>query len=486
MTVALIVALPLLAALLSALIGWRRWMPWVGVGADALVLVAGFVVALHDVHHVAPSWGLANLRVDSLSAFMVIVIGTVSVFAAWGSVRYLRDELDVGASTARRAVQYSVLIQVFVAMMLLAVCAANIGILWVAVEATTIATTFLVGHRRTRNALEASWKYIVICSVGIALAFLGTVVLYLAAEHAGGNSLRALDWTWLSAHAHSFDPSIVRMAFGLLVLGYGAKVGLVPLHSWLPDAHSQAPAPVSALMSGVLLSVALYALLRFKAIAVLSLGESYPRALLVAMALASLVLASLLLVTQRDLKRALAYSSTEHMGLMALAAAAGSPLAVTGLLLHMLGHGLAKSVLFLSAGELLISEGTTSIRDAGGLMARQASLGGVVGLALAALLGFPPFSLFISEVTMIRGEISSHMTWAVVISLIALAIAFAALATQGRRLLFDTRDGADASRRSSKSALAPLVTGLALLCFIGLSAWPLASILAAAAKVVSS
>lgn len=486
MTAALTISLPLVAALVSALVGWRLWMPWIGVGADAAVLVAGFVIALHDVHHAAPNWRSGNLRIDSLSAFMVIVIGAVSVLAAWGSVRYLHHEVGSGATTSRHAVQYSVLIQLFVATMLLAVCAANIGVLWVAIEATTITTTFLVGHRRTRNALEASWKYIVICSVGIALAFLGTVVLYLAAEHAGGTSLSALDWTWLSAHAHSFDPSIVRMAFGLLVLGYGTKVGLVPLHSWLPDAHSQAPAPVSALMSGVLLSVALYALLRFKAIAVLSLGQGYPRALLVAMALASLALASLLLVTQRDLKRALAYSSTEHMGLMALAAAAGGPLAVTGLLLHMLGHGLAKSVLFLSAGELVISDETTTINDARGLMARQPALGGIVGLGLAALLGFPPFSLFISEVTMIRGEVGAHLVWAVVISLIAMAVAFAALATHGRRLLFDAGPEGASSRRTPISVMAPLVTGLAICAFVGLSAWPLGPILRAAANVVSS
>ncbi len=486
MTAALIVTMPLLASLVVALMGWRRWTPFIGLGADAAVLIVGFIGAFHDLHHRVLILAWANLRVDSLSAFMVIVIGTVSVLASWGSVRYLRHEVDQEASTPRRATQYSVLIQLFVAMMLLAVCAANTGIMWVAVEATTITTTFLVGHRRTRNALEASWKYIVICSVGISLAFLGTIVLYLAAEHAGGTSLHALDWTWLSAHAHSLNPSIVRMAFALLALGYGAKVGLVPLHSWLPDAHSQAPAPVSALMSGVLLSVALYALLRFKAIAVPSVGEMFPRVLLVVMALSSLILASLMLVGQRDLKRALAYSSTEHMGLMALAAAAGGPLAITGLLLHMLGHGLAKSVLFLSAGAMLIDDGTTEIIAAGGLLARRPYLGGVVALALGALLGFPPFSLFISEVTMIRGEVTDHLVWAVVISLIAMVIAFSALATHGRHLLIEAR-GLNASRvATSRSAIVPLATGLVLCAFIGLSAWPLASILSAAAKLVVS
>ena len=174
---------------------------------------------------------------------MVVVIGVIALLASWIGIRTVALELANGQSTRRRATTYGVLVQAFVAAMLLAVLAANVGVLWVAVEATTIVTTFLVGHRRTKGALEASWKYIVICSVGIALAFLGTVFVYLAALHAGGHSADALDWTSLMAHARHLDPSVMRLAFALLVLGYGTKVGLAPMHSWLPDAHSQAPAP---------------------------------------------------------------------------------------------------------------------------------------------------------------------------------------------------------------------------------------------------
>jgi len=486
MVALMILMAPLFAALAAPVLGWRRFMPWIGVVADGSVLVAGLVVALYDVNHVAPVAASGYLRIDALSAFMVMVIGAVSFLASWGSVRYLRHEVQSVACTPRQAVQYSVLIQLFVATMLLAVTAANIGVLWVAIEATTITTTFLVGHRRTRGALEASWKYLVICSVGIALAFLGTVILYLAAEHAGGTSSQALDWRWLLAHAHAFDPSVTRLAIGLLVLGYGAKVGLVPMHSWLPDAHSQAPAPVSALMSGVLLSVALYALLRFKAIAVLSVGEAFPRALFMTLALLSVALAALLLVTQRDMKRALAYSSTEHMGLMALAVAAGGPLAITGVLLHMLGHGLAKGVLFLTAGEIVIADGTSGFAEAAGLLTRRPGLGGSFGLGLAALLGFPPFSLFVSEITMIRGELAAHLAWAVALSLVALAIAFAALATHGRRLLLSSTPGELVGQRTPAAAMVPLVTGLALCAFVGVSTWPLGPVLRAAAKLVVS
>jgi len=292
----------------------------------------------------------------------------------------------------------------------------------------------------------------------------------------------------------------MRLAVGLLVLGYGTKVGLVPMHSWLPDAHSQSPAPVSALMSGVLLSVAFYALLRFKVIAVLCLGETYPRELFVALALLSLGLASLLLLTQRDLKRALAYSSTEHMGLLALGAAAGGPLAVSGvllhilghglakgvLLLHILGHGLAKGVLFLSAGEIALADATSDVDEAGGLLARRPVLGGTVGLGLAALLGFPPFSLFVSELTMMRGEVANHMAWAVGLSLVALAIAFAGLTTLGRRLLLGAKPDQAPAQRTSLLVMAPLVAGLGLCAAIGVFAWPFDAILHAAAKLVTS
>ena len=206
---------------------------------------------------------------------------SIAVLATWQGVRYLEAEIAAGRCTRRHASLYSVLVQAFVATMLLAVLAANLGVLWVAVEATTVVTTFLVGHRRTRSSLEASWKYIVICSVGIAMAFLGTVLVYLAALHASGHGPHSLDWTSLVAQSHRLDPGVMRLGFALVVLGYGTKVGLVPMHSWLPDAHSQAPAPVSALMSGVLLTVAFYAILRFKVIADGALGPAFPRTLLV-------------------------------------------------------------------------------------------------------------------------------------------------------------------------------------------------------------
>ncbi|MHB1710323.1 MAG: proton-conducting transporter transmembrane domain-containing protein, partial [Acidimicrobiales bacterium] len=422
MLILVLLGVPILAGAISAILPWRRRIGWLGLASITTVLVVGVALATRVLHGPSVTAFDGALRVDALSAFMVIVIGVIGVLACWQSVRYLDAEIGSGRCRPRHASLYSALVQGFLAAMLLAVVSNNLGVLWVAVEATTIATAFLVGHRGTRRALEASWKYIVICSVGIAMAFLGTVLVYLASLHTGHRGAVGLDWTSLMAVSHHLNPGVMRLAMALIVLGYGTKVGLSPMHSWLPDAHSQAPAPVSALMSGVLLTVAFYAVLRFKAIADGALGAGFPRELLVTVGLLSLVIAASLLLTQRDYKRMLAYHSIEHMGLIALGAAAGTELAIAAVLLHILGHGLAKGVLFLASGEILLTEGTSEIAQVKALLARRPALGGIFGFGLVALLGLPPFSLFVSELNMIRAEVQVGLGWVAVIALVSMAV----------------------------------------------------------------
>jgi hydrogenase-4 component F len=271
----------------------------------------------------------------------------------------------------------------------------------------------------------------------------------------------------------------------LLVLGYGTKVGLAPMHSWLPDAHSQAPAPISALMSGVLLTVAFYALLRFKAIADVALGVTYARGLFIVVGIGSLLVASALLIAQRDYKRMLAYSSVEHMGLLALGAAAGSPLAIAAVLLHILGHGITKSVLFLSSGEIHHLEGTTEIDKVKVLLERRPVLGGIFGFGLVALLGFPPFSLFVSEFNMARAEVDVGLWWVVAISLVCLSVIFASLFSHARAMLFGASETPERATLTARSVAIPLVGALVVCAAIGVVAWPLQSLLHAAAHVVS-
>jgi hydrogenase-4 component F len=478
---------PLATTILAASVSWRPWIGWATAASSAAVL--GLGIALSVATMTTPELALhGSLRADSLSAFMVVVIGTVSLLATLFTPRTMRQEMESGITTSRYARHYVVLMQVFITCMLLAVLTANLGVLWVSIEATTIATTFLVSHRRTDGAFEASWKYVILCSVGIALAFLGTVLIYYAELHAGGGvQSSSLDWTSVMSVAHHFNPNVTRLAFALLVVGYGTKVGLVPMHSWLADAHSQAPAPVSALMSGVLLTVAFYGLLRFRAVAAAALGTTYPRTLLLVVGLASLLLATVMLIAQRDLKRMLAYSSIEHMGLLAIGAAVGTPLAIAAVLLHILGHGITKAVLFLSSGEIYHLEGTTEIAKISGLLARRPVLGGIFGFGLMSLVGFPPFSLFVSELSMARAEVDAGLWWVVAVSLACLGVIFAALSRHVRHMLMGaTSSEATVALATARSVAVPLVTGLVVCVALGVVSWPLQSLLTHAAHGVMS
>ena len=481
---------PLAVAAAAAIWGWCRAVAWASVAASATILAGAVVAAVRTTGEDALVAG-GVLRADALSAVMLLVIGAVAVVATWAGVSYIDEELAAGHTDARGARLYGVLVQLFLAAMVLAVLASNLGLLWAAVEATTIVTAFLVGHRRTPAALEATWKYVMICSVGIAMAYLGTVLVYYAGRQAGIDADGSLEWTQLVAHADELDPGVMRLAFALLVLGFGTKAGLVPMHSWLPDAHSQAPAPVSALMSGVLLSVAVYALLRYHVIAVAVLSPTFVRTLLLTVALASLVLAASLLLAQRDYKRLLAYSSIEHMGLVVVGVAVGTRLAVAALLLHVVGHGLGKAVLFCGSGQVLAATGTTQIAGVRGLLTRRPALGATFALGLAALLGLPPFSLFASELGLARAGVQAGLGWVIAFTLALLLVVFVAITVRTVPMLFgspvDTVDTVDPPPPPrSGAATAPLVTGLVALALLGVFAWPLGQLLQSAAVIAGT
>ncbi|MFG2248218.1 proton-conducting transporter membrane subunit [Spirillospora sp. NPDC048823] len=485
------VAVPALAACGYAVFGWRRGTAWLAPAAAAGVLAAAVLLAVPAAGR--PRTGLGGLlRADALTAYMLIVIGAVALLAMLASPSYLAAERAAGHATSADTRRYGVLTQGFVAAMALAVLAASLGVLWVAVEATTIVTAFLVGHRRTRNATEAAWKYVVICSAGIGLALLGIVLLHFAARHAHVPSSGALDWVRLAEHAADLDPGVTRIAVALLIIGFGAKAGLAPLHAWLPDAHSQAPAPVSALMSGVLLSVALYAVLRVKVIADIALGTGFARTLLLIVALASIAVAAAMLLGQRDLKRMLAYSSIEHMGLLALGTAIGTRLAMGAVLLHILGHGLAKSVSFLAAGRIHQALGTSRIDAVRALGGRAPVLAAALGAGLLALLGFPPFTLFAGEIAMVRAGFSAGLGWAVTIALVLTLLIVAAVSARMAGMLLGSRpDGPGAATiqaglRPPAALTAALVAGLAACAVIGVTAWPLRTLLDAAAEILTA
>ncbi|MGV0644282.1 proton-conducting transporter membrane subunit [Mycolicibacterium sp. XJ2546] len=479
------VLVPAAAALVNFAVGWRRWTAALSVASAATVLVCGIVLAVKvgSTPHLALD-GL--LRVDALSITMLIVIGVVATLSTWASIGYIGAELDHGHTDVGAARLYGVLTPAFVASMALAVSANNIGIIWVAVEATTVVTAFLVGHRRTRGALEATWKYVMICSVGIAVALLGTVLMYFAALHAGAPEAYALNLDVLAAYAANLDPGVARLAGGLLLIGYGAKVGLFPFHTWLADAHSQAPAPVSALMSGVLLAVAFSVLLRIKPIVDAATGQVFLRTGLIVLGLLTLLISALMLIVTGDVKRMLAYSSMENMGLIAIAAAAGTPLAIAGLLLHVLAHGVGKTVLFLAGGQLQLAHDSTAIRDISGVVRRSRLVGGSFAVGLLVLLGLPPFAMFASEIAIARSLADAGLAWALGAALALIAVAFAALVrNSGRMLLGDAPTGAPAIAVPG-SVAAALLVGVTVSIVLGVTAGPLTALFTEAANILGA
>ncbi|MFJ9364543.1 proton-conducting transporter membrane subunit [Nocardia sp. NPDC101769] len=476
---------PVLAAIAGALGGWRRATAVLTVLATLVVL--GCAVALGIRLH-GRELVLADglLRVDGLSVTMLTVMGVVGALATWAGIGYIDAELAHGHTDAKAARAYAALVPAFLAAMVVAVCAGNIGVVWTAVEATTVATAFLVGHRRTRAALEATWKYVVICSVGIVVAFLGTVLLYFAARNAGAPPEHALDLDVLLTRAPGLDPGVTRLAAGLLLIGYCAKAGLAPFHTWLADAHSQAPAPVSALMSGVLLAVAFSVVLRVKAVADQAIGTGYLRTGLLALGLLTLAIAALLLTVTRDVKRMLAYSSMENMGLVAVAAAAGTRLAIAALLLHVLAHGIGKTVLFLSTGPLQAAHDSTAIRSITAVAARSRLLGTAFAVGMVTVLGLPPFALFASELAIARSLADARLAWALGAALLLIAIAFAALVRNSSRILLGPApSGAPAIAVPATLATA-LAAGIAAALALGLTAGPFTDLFTTAAGQVTA
>ncbi len=483
------VVVPAVLALASALRRRDGWTRTADLGAAVVVLGTG-VALLAAVQASGPMTGRGDLlRADSLTAWLVTTIGAVAVTALWGG-------LPTRADRAEPDGRYTALVCLFLAAMSLAVLADNLGLLWVAVEATTITTAFLVGHHQGQRALEAAWKYVVLGSVGVAIAFLGIVLLYAASVAAGSPTL---SWALLASGSIPLDPDLTRLAVALAVLGFATKAGLAPMHSWLPDAHSQAPAPVSGLMSGVLLSVALYAILRIQAISTAIIGPDFLRGLLVAAGLLSLAVAAALMLAQRDYKRLLAYSSIEHMGIMALGAAVGGTLATTAVLLHMLGHGLVKATMFVVAGRILAAEGSSSVDDVHGLLARRPDLARPLLAGTAALLGFPPFVLFLTEVAIVIAGWTAGLGLVMAVALLLLLVVFAGFSRQVAAMTLGAAPAAgDAADEAPHASLAPPVTAragmgrqapllVALIAavLLAFAARPLAELLTSAAAVLA-
>jgi hydrogenase-4 component F len=353
--------------------------------------------------------------VDSLGSIFLALIGIVGFLTGVYSLRYLRHDLEVGLLDVGRVRIYYSLFSLFLATMLLSVISNNIVLMWVAIEATTLGSAFLVGLYGRESSLEAAWKYVIICTVGVAFGLYGTVLTYANGSEVLGNETSAILWTTLVGHAAGLDATTMKLAFVFVLIGFGTKAGLFPMHAWLPDAHSEAPSPVSALLSGVLLKCALLVVIRYYAITIRAIGPDFPQLLLMTLGGLSIAVAAPLFYVQRDLKRKLAYSSVEHLGLMAFGLGVGGPLGVAAALLHAVNHSFAKALLFCGSGNALMKYGTRDLDSIKGML-RVAPVSGLLLTAGAlALAGFPPFNVFVSEFMVFAAGIEAGYLWLVVI-----------------------------------------------------------------------
>jgi hydrogenase-4 component F len=402
--------------------------------------------------------------IDDFNIYLVILTTFVGLTTSIFSATYIGHELETGKLTPVFLRFYHALYQAMLAAMNLALVANNVGLLWVGVEVATLSTVMMVGIYRTPEAIEAAWKYFILGSVGIALAFFGTILIYLAAQPVVGEGLPAMAWDTLLKNGAAFDAKLLSLAFIFLLVGYGTKVGLAPFHAWLPDAHAEGPTPISAVLSGLLLNVALYALLRFKMVLAVNRETLDVGMIMIALGLISLVFAAFMLYRRRDIKRMFAYSSIEHMGIMTFAFGIGGPLANFAGLLHMTMHSLIKSAIFFAVGHIAQVKGTQRISHIRGLSVTHPVLAVGLALGVIAIAGLPPFGMFMSEFMLVSTSFARQPLLALVL-VVGLLIAFGALVLRMQEMLFGEPSGATGG---VKASYLPLFIHLALVLIAGL------------------
>ncbi len=465
----LTLALPLLGALLLAVLpGWRP-AAWLNVGFSAATLAAAAWLA---VDHPPP--GLF-LFIDDFNAALIVLTGLVGFSTALFSAAYINRDGKNKRLAPRHLRLYHAMYQAFMFTLLLALSANNIGILWVAVEGGTLTTVLMVSLYRTKPAIEAAWKYFILCSVGIGLALFGTILVYLAAQTVMGDGSPAMAFSLMTPRAAAFQPELLNLAFVFLLVGYGTKAGLVPLHAWLPDAHAEGPTPISAVLSGLLLNVAFYVLLRYKRLLAANPHTLQPGPLLVGLGVLSVLVAAFMLYRRGDIKRLFAYSSIEHMGLLAVAFGTGGALANFAGLLHMLMHSLVKSAIFFVVGLASQAAGSQRIADIRGLTTSAPLLGWSLVVGVLAIAGLPPFGVFTSEFLLLNALVP-RAPWLGLLLLGLLLLAFAALVLRLHGLAFGPpsplpgRDGAKPPRLFTRVVgTAPIFLHMALAVAAGIA-----------------
>ena len=454
----LILGAPVLGVVLLAVISGYRLGAWLNVVLAAAAFAGACLLFLSPMD--AGIFFLVDSFNISLVALNTFIGLTTSIFSA----SYIGHELKTRHLTRGNLRFYHALYQSMMGAMSLALLSNNLGLMWVGLEVATLSTVIMVGIYRTPEAIEAAWKYFILGSVGIALAFFGTILLYVSAQQVLGEGMVALTWTRLVASSGAFDPALLSLAFAFLLVGYGTKVGLAPLHAWLPDAHAEGPTPISAVLSGLLLNVALYAVLRIKMIMAGNAGAIPPGPVMMFMGLVSVMFAALMLYRRRDIKRLFAYSSIEHMGIITFAFGMGGPLANFAGLLHMTMHSLTKSAIFFAVGHVAQARGTQRLSAITGLAQSNPVLAWAFALGVVAIAGVPPFGIFTSEFLLLTTTFARQPILAGLLAL-GILIAFGALVMRLQGVVFGAPQAA--SRKVSASSV-PIFIHLALVLLAGL------------------
>ena len=456
--VALILAIPAASAAILAVTPGYRASARLNVASAFLTFLAALSLFVRK-----PETG-PYILVDDLNIVFIVLNTFVAFTTSLFSASYIAHELETGRLTPVQLRFYHAMYQLLLFAMNLALVANNIGLMWVAIEMATLTTVLMVGIYRTPEAIEAAWKYFILGSVGIALALFGTILVYMAARPVVGEGLNAMAWTVLVKRAGAFDPAQLNLAFAFLMLGYGTKVGLAPLHAWLPDAHAEGPTPISAVLSGLLLNVALYAVLRFKLLLDANPGAIAPGPLMAILGLVSLVFAAFMLYRRRDIKRMFAYSSIEHMGIITFAFGIGGPLANFAGLLHMTMHSLTKSAIFFTVGHISQVKGTQKIADIRGLTVTHPMLGWALVIGVFAIAGLPPLGMFMSEFLVVSSTFA-RAPWLAIPLVGGLLVAFGALLLRVHGMEFGEPTGSTAPVKASSLPIA-LHLGLVLMAGI--------------------
>ena len=464
MPLLILLAAPLLAAVVLAFVGDRKYAPEINIAGSAATFIAGTALAL-EVYSGGPMLaGNKFFFVDAFNVYLAVLTSFVSMTTAIFSRRYMRREREHGRVGHWGMRFYHSMFQLFIFAMLLCLLTNNVGVLWIAMELATLSTVLLVSLYRTPTAIEAAWKYFILCGVGIAQALFGTVLLYFAAEKVQGEGGEALLWTNLIQMSDKLEPTILSLAFVFLMVGYGTKVGLVPLHNWLPDAHSEGPTPVSAVLSGLLLNVALYALVRCKAIVDGSTHTHYAGNIMMGFGMISILVAAFSMLRQKDIKRMFSYSSTEHMGIATFAFGLGGPIATYGALLHMLVHSLTKSSIFFTVGHASQMHRTQEMEKIKGLIKGSPLVGWGLMFGAMAIIGMPPFGVFTSEFLILTATIKDA-PFMTPFLLLGLAVAFAAILRKIQPMISGE---VPPYQMPLKAAHVPVLLHLALVLALGL------------------